>query len=143
MPKDKADETPAVDPANLPPPHKSHHAEHGAQVVLSGDARAAARGALAGDIVGNTIARDAAVGRGEAADGTTPDGSTPDGRLPPDVKDGADQPAYGAPGQGEGKPGARPGDDKVAAAEAEAEQARVKAKADADKKAASDNKPAA
>lgn len=77
--------------------------EHGAQVVLTGQARAAARGGLHGTIEANTAARDAAVGQGKAADGMTPDGSTPDGRLPPDVADGADQAEYSEPGKGEGR----------------------------------------
>ena len=69
--------------------------EHGAQNHLTGDARAAARGALHGDIVSNTIARDAAVSRGEAGDGMTPDGSLPNGSQQPDVKDGTDQAKFG------------------------------------------------
>lgn len=109
--------------------------EHGAQVVLSGRARAAARGGLHGDITSNTIARDAEVAAGNAADGTTVDGSTPDGRLPPDVATGADQPEYGPPGEGEGKPGSRPGDDAVAKAQADAAAQREKARADAAKAA--------
>ena len=82
--------------------------EHGAQNHLTGEARAAARGGLHGDILSNTIARDAAVSRGEAADGLTVDGSTPDGRAQPDVADGADQATFGAPGTGEGLPGVKP-----------------------------------
>lgn len=124
MADDKAAQEPGVSIPN-PGPIKQ---EHGAQVVLQGEARAAARGGLHGDILSNTIARDAAVGRGEAADGTTPDGSTPDGRLPADTAQGADQPEFGPPGEGEGKPGFRPGDEKVAQAEADAAAERAKAK---------------
>jgi hypothetical protein len=110
--------------------------EHGAQVVLEGRARAAARGGLHGDITSNTIARDAEVAAGRAADGTTPDASTPDGRLPPDVATGADQPDYGPAGEGEGKPGSRPGDEDVAAAQAKAAEGRRKAREDALKRTA-------
>ena len=78
--------------------------EHGAQNILTGAARAAARGGAGGDIISNTLIRDAAVGRGEAGDGMTPDGSTPDGRLPPDVMDGADKATFSEPGKGEGDP---------------------------------------
>lgn len=100
--------------------------EHGAQVVLDGLARTAARGGAAGDIHSNTLIRDAAVAAGQAADGTTPDGSTPDGRLPPDVV--TQHASYSDPGQGEGKPGFRPGDDAVARAQAEAAQQRAAAR---------------
>ncbi len=93
-----------------PPTSDPAHQEHGAQVHLTGAARAAARGGLHGDITDNTTARDMAIKAGEAADGTTGDGSTPDGRLPPDVVDGADQQQHGDPGKGEGKPGFRPED---------------------------------
>lgn len=139
MPKNKDDApanrgTPVADGSevlhNFSAPVKN---EHGAQNVLTGRARAAARGGLHGDIVSNTIARNAEVGAGNAGDGTTPDGSTPDGRLPPDVATGADQAEFGPPGEGEGKPGSRPGDDKVAAAEAEAADARAKAREAASK----------
>lgn len=80
------------------------HREHGAQVHLTGTARAAARGGLHGDIASNVLARDAAVAAGEAADGLTTDGSTPDGREQPDVIDGADQATLGEPGKGAGDP---------------------------------------
>jgi hypothetical protein len=110
--------------------------EHGAQVVLEGRARAAARGGLHGDIVSNTIARDAEVAAGRAADGLTPDGSTPDGRLPADVATGAEQPRFGPPGEGEGKPGSRPGAETVAEAEAAAAAERAKAREAAAKAAA-------
>lgn len=103
--------------------------EHGAQVVLDGIARTAARGGAAGDIMGNTVIRDAAIAAGQAADGTTPDGSTPDGRLPPDVV--TQHEPYSAPGQGEGKPGFRPGDEKIAQAQAAAAQQRQQATAQA------------
>lgn len=86
----------------------STKSEHGGQVHLTGRARAAARGGLHGDIMSNTMARDAEVGANRAGDGMTPDGSTPDGSLPPDVVDGADQAVYGPSGQGEGKPEAKP-----------------------------------
>lgn len=85
-----ADDSQAVVPLSEPT-----KPEHGAQNHLTGDARAAARGALHGDIVSNTIARDAAVSRGEAGDGMTPDGSLPNGSQQPDVKDGTDQAKFG------------------------------------------------
>lgn len=91
--------------------------EHGAQVHLTGRARSAARGGLHGDILSNTLARDAEVGMNNAADGMTPDGSTPDGSLPPDVADGADQAVYGPAGQGEGKPEVKAADAKADKAE--------------------------
>lgn len=129
-------EAPRIDAeGNLTNPSDAGKNEHGAQVVLTGAARAAARGGLHGSIEENTMARDAAVGRGEAADGTTPDGSTPDGRLPPDVATGADQHRYGPAGQGEGKPGARPGDERVAEAQREAEEMRRKAREEAERAA--------
>lgn len=87
--------------------------EHGAQNHLTGHARAAARGALHGDVVSNTIARDAAISRGEAADGFTVDGSTQDGRAQPDVADGSDQATFGAPGTGEGRLGLKPDTDAI------------------------------
>lgn len=108
--------------------HRVSHpvkSEHGAQVVLDGLARTAARGGAAGDVTGNTLVRDLAVAAGAAGDGTTPDGSTPDGRLPPDVV--TQHAPYSEPGQGEGKEGFRPGDDAVAKAQAEAAQKRVDA----------------
>ena len=48
----------------------------GAQVILTGEGRDAARGGLAGDIEGNTLAKRALEADGTIADGTTPDGST-------------------------------------------------------------------
>jgi len=43
----------------------------GAQVILTGDAQDAARGGPHGDIVSNTVARDAAIAEGHVAPGTT------------------------------------------------------------------------
>jgi len=132
MPK-KAEDTPVVDadaldptanPDGSPTPHGTFRQEHGAQVHLTGLARAAARGGVYGDVVANTMARDAEVAAGRAADGSTPDGSTPDGRLPPDVLGGADVAVYGEPGAGEGQKGSRPGDQKVAQAQLEADKDR-------------------
>lgn len=57
----------------------------GAQVRLTGQAQTAARGGLAGDIEGNTIAKKALEADGTVADGTTPDGSTRTGKPAPDV----------------------------------------------------------
>ena len=105
------------------PPVKS---EHGAQVILKGAPRAAARGGASGDMGGNMAVQHQAIGAGDAADGTTPDASTVDGRLPPDVMDGADQPAYSDPGMGEGKDGFRPGDEKIAKVKAEVAAERAK-----------------
>ncbi len=117
-----------ADDKMLPPKNMDRRQEHGAQVHLTGKARAAARGAVHGTITENVHEYNAAVQRGEAADGTTPDGSTPDGRLPPDTLEGADQAVYGEPGQGEGKVGMRIGDDEVAEAQADAMAKREAAK---------------
>jgi hypothetical protein len=57
----------------------------GAQVILTGEAQDAARGGLAGDIEGNTLAKRALEADGTVADGTTPDGSTLTGKPPADV----------------------------------------------------------
>lgn len=46
-------------------------AGQGAQVILTGDAQAAARGGLHGTVVENTAARDAAIDAGHVAKGTT------------------------------------------------------------------------
>ena len=113
-PDPAAQETPAE--MEVAPPVKN---EHGAQVILQGSARAAARGGASGDMIGNMAVKDQAIGAGTAADGTTVDASTNDGRLPPDTMDGADQPRYSEPGVGEGKPGFRPGDEKIEAVKAE------------------------
>lgn len=91
----EAEDKAATDPT--PPLSDPIKREHGSQVHLTGAARAAARGGLHGDIISNTIARDAAVGAGEAGDGMSVDGSTPDGHQPPDVVDGADQAKLGEP----------------------------------------------
>ena len=66
--------------------------EHGDQVRLTGEARAAARGALHGDILSNTIARDAAVSRGDALDGQTIESGehAPGDQLPVPKPDTAD-----------------------------------------------------
>jgi hypothetical protein len=45
----------------------------GAQVVLTGDAQAAARGGTHDDIQSNTVARDAAIAGGHVAEGATAD----------------------------------------------------------------------
>ena len=58
--------------------------EHGAQVHLTGEARAAARGGLAGDLMGNTLAKTALEADGAVADGGTPDGTTRTGEPQPD-----------------------------------------------------------
>lgn len=52
-------------PPGLAPPGQ------GAQVVLTGDAQAAARGGVHGEISANTMARDAAISAGHVAEGTT------------------------------------------------------------------------
>jgi hypothetical protein len=71
----------------------------GAQVILSGEAQTAARGGLAGDIEGNTLAKRALEADGTVADGTTPDGSTLTGKPAADVavteeaKPGGEMPA--------------------------------------------------
>lgn len=68
-----AEDEPAVIAEFVPP-------ARGAQVALTGDAQAAARGELAGDIEGNTLAKKAMEAEGVVADGSTPDGTpaTPD-----------------------------------------------------------------
>ena len=71
----------------------------GAQVILSGQAQTAARGGLAGDLEGNTLAKRALEADGTVADGSTPDGSTLTGKPPADVvvteeaKAGGEKPA--------------------------------------------------
>ena len=57
----------------------------GAQVILTGEGQAAARGGLAGDIEGNTLAKKALEADGTIADGTTPDGSTLTGKPAADI----------------------------------------------------------
>jgi hypothetical protein len=57
----------------------------GAQVILTGEAQTAARGGLAGDLEGNTLAKRALEADGTVADGSTPDGSTSTGKPPADV----------------------------------------------------------
>ena len=57
----------------------------GAQVILSGQAQAAARGGMGGDIEANTLAKQALEADGTVADGSTPDGSTRTGKPAPDV----------------------------------------------------------
>ena len=57
----------------------------GAQVILTGEAQTAARGGLAGDIEGNTIAKKALEADGTVADGSTPDGSTLTGKPAADI----------------------------------------------------------
>jgi hypothetical protein len=57
----------------------------GAQVILTGEAQDAARGGLAGDLEGNTLAKRALEADGTVADGTTPDGSTLTGKPAADV----------------------------------------------------------
>jgi len=58
--------------------------EHGAQVRLTGEARAAARGALAGSLEDNTAAKRALEARGIVADGYSADGTTVTGERQPD-----------------------------------------------------------
>jgi len=58
--------------------------EHGAQVRLTGEARAAARGALAGSLEDNTKAKRALEARGVVADGYSADGTTVTGERQPD-----------------------------------------------------------
>lgn len=57
----------------------------GAQVILTGEAQAAARGGMGGDIEQNTAVKRALEADGTVADGSTPDGSTRTGRPAPDV----------------------------------------------------------
>ena len=57
----------------------------GAQVRLTGEAQEAARGGLAADIEGNTIAKRALEADGTIADGYSVDGSTITGKPAPDV----------------------------------------------------------
>lgn len=95
----KSDDSPATGRGRTPPPEPAAAAEpapdapvpvpaavagavadvapgvsppgQGAQVVLTGDAQAAARGGFGGDIHENTIARDAAIAAGHVVVGTT------------------------------------------------------------------------
>lgn len=57
----------------------------GAQVILSGDAQAAARGVYAADLSGNSQGMASLVQAGTAADGSTPDGRTLTGNPAFDV----------------------------------------------------------
>lgn len=98
--KPEAPKPAAAAPAPKPEPAKSEpepaedfgtvHVEggspsRGAQVILSGEAQTAARGGLAGDIEGNTLAKKALEADGTVADGTTPDGSTLSGKPAADI----------------------------------------------------------
>jgi hypothetical protein len=97
MPKTKSDADDraaeaghAADPVPQPAAEPEVHVEggspsRGAQVILTGEAQDAARGGLAGDIEGNTLAKRALEADGTVADGTTPDGSTLSGKPPADV----------------------------------------------------------
>lgn len=99
MPKSKSDEQAPVEPVQTPEPPKPEpggesadtvHVEggspsRGAQVILTGEAQTAARGGLAGDIEGNTLAKRALEADGTVADGTTPDGSTLTGKPAADI----------------------------------------------------------
>ena len=93
---DKPAAKPAEKPAAAPAPKAEPAAEptvtveggapsRGAQVILTGEAQTAARGGLAGDIEGNTIAKRAMEADGTVADGSTPDGSTLTGKPAADV----------------------------------------------------------
>jgi len=57
----------------------------GAQVILTGEAQTAARGGLAADLDGNTIAKRALEADGTVADGYGVDGSTTSDKPPADV----------------------------------------------------------
>jgi len=70
-----------VEKVVVSPPVKS---EHGAQVVLTGEARAAARGGAAGDMAGNMLVKASHEADGTAADGSTADGTTRTGVPQPD-----------------------------------------------------------
>ena len=90
-PAAKPAEKPAAAPAPKPEPAADTvHVEggvpsRGAQVILTGEAQTAARGGLAGDLEGNTIAKRALEADGTVADGSTPDGSTLTGKPAADV----------------------------------------------------------
>ena len=88
MPKSKADEpaqqdAPAEDAPSVTVEGGSQ--SRGAQVILTGEAQTAARGGLAGDIEGNTVAKRAMEADGTVADGSTPDGSTLTGKPAADI----------------------------------------------------------
>jgi hypothetical protein len=88
-----ADPAPQPEPAPAPQPAADEPTvqveggspSRGAQVILTGEAQTAARGGLAGDLEGNTLAKRALEADGTVADGTTPDGSTLTGKPPADV----------------------------------------------------------
>lgn len=63
----------------------------GAQVVLTGDAVAAARGGTHGEIADNTMARDAAIAAGHVETGTTAEAAAAatTAKALPDAEDGA------------------------------------------------------
>jgi hypothetical protein len=56
----------------------------GAQVILTGEAQAAARGGLSSTLEGNTLAKQKLENEGLVADGYGPDGSTSTGKPPAD-----------------------------------------------------------
>ena len=60
------------------------HQEHGAQVVLSRAASAAARGGVASTQMGNILAKRALEASGEQADGHSPDGTSVTGKRQAD-----------------------------------------------------------
>ena len=77
--KPEPDETPGKTPeaaaasgaeSDATPPGQAPLGQ-GAQVILTGDARDAARGGPHDDITTNTLARDSAIAAGHVADGTT------------------------------------------------------------------------
>ena len=63
---------------------KGEKQEHGAQVVLDGPARAAARGAVGSTITENVLAKRALEVSGEVADGFSADGTSVTGKRQAD-----------------------------------------------------------